>query len=261
MDMPLLDALSDAPDLLLPAEGKDGADPFLPPDALDGVPPADPYLFLSADPFLPDPPDPALTPDTSLSTDAGTTNPKSELVLHPFDTPAIPLANSVPHVPHHPVAVPSVAVSSNAPRPTSPLQENRSPSHNVSAGKTAAKQTAAAARKVAGKPKATVAKRQPSVPPKSFVKKEAPIVDETARQKDKLAQRKLRNKESARRYREKQVARRRQLENYTRTLTEQNRELEHLHDRLLTLTCERRMRGIPDPGVPPPPEAMRGNVI
>lgn len=57
--------------------------------------------------------------------------------------------------------------------------------------------------------------------------------------KDKLAQRKQRNKESARRYREKQVARRRHLENYTRTLCEQNRELESLHDRLLSLTCER----------------------
>lgn len=60
--------------------------------------------------------------------------------------------------------------------------------------------------------------------------------------KEKLAQRKLRNKESARRYREKQVARRRQLENFTRTLAEQNRELEALHDRLLALTCQRRMR-------------------
>ncbi len=59
--------------------------------------------------------------------------------------------------------------------------------------------------------------------------------------KEKLAQRKLRNKESARRYREKQVARRRQLENFTRTLAEQNRELEALHDRLLALTCERRL--------------------
>lgn len=80
-------------------------------------------------------------------------------------------------------------------------------------------------------------------------------MDEANRVKDKLAQRKLRNKESARRYREKQVARRRQLENYTRTLTEQNRELESLHDKLLTLTCERRM-GLPDnmlvlDGVPP----------
>lgn len=62
---------------------------------------------------------------------------------------------------------------------------------------------------------------------------------DTERAKEKLAQRKLRNKESARRYREKQVARRRHLEHYTRTLTEQNRELECLHDRLLSLTCER----------------------
>lgn len=59
--------------------------------------------------------------------------------------------------------------------------------------------------------------------------------------RDKLAQRKQRNKESARRYREKQVARRRHLENYTRTLCEQNRELESLHDRLLRLTCERSL--------------------
>lgn len=65
---------------------------------------------------------------------------------------------------------------------------------------------------------------------------------EQDRAKEKLAQRKLRNKESARRYREKQVARRRQLENFTRTLAEQNRELEALHDRLLALTCERRLR-------------------
>lgn len=57
--------------------------------------------------------------------------------------------------------------------------------------------------------------------------------------KDKSVQRKLRNKESARRYREKQVAKRRQLEDYTRSLAEQNRELESLHQRLLSLTCER----------------------
>lgn len=68
----------------------------------------------------------------------------------------------------------------------------------------------------------------------------APPMSPADKQKEKLAQRKLRNKESARRYREKQVARRRQLENFTRTLAEQNRELEALHDRLLALTCERR---------------------
>lgn len=62
----------------------------------------------------------------------------------------------------------------------------------------------------------------------------------SARAKEKLAQRKLRNKESARRYREKQVARRRQLESFTRTLAEQNRELEALHARLLALTCDNR---------------------
>lgn len=71
--------------------------------------------------------------------------------------------------------------------------------------------------------------------------------------KDKLAQRKQRNKESARRYREKQVARKRQLEFYTKTLTEQNRELESLHDRLLTLTCtttinrQRQNQQVPQP--------------
>lgn len=64
-------------------------------------------------------------------------------------------------------------------------------------------------------------------------------VSPEVRNKHKLAQRKLRNKESARRYREKQVARRRQLENYTRTLTQQNRELELLHQKLLSLACER----------------------
>lgn len=68
------------------------------------------------------------------------------------------------------------------------------------------------------------------------------IMSAADKAKEKLAQRKLRNKESARRYREKQVARRRQLENFTRTLAEQNRELEALHDRLLALTCQRRMR-------------------
>jgi Basic region leucine zipper len=56
--------------------------------------------------------------------------------------------------------------------------------------------------------------------------------------RDKSTQRKLRNKESARRYREKQVAKRRQLEEYTRSLAEQNRELESLHEKLLTLTCD-----------------------
>lgn len=55
--------------------------------------------------------------------------------------------------------------------------------------------------------------------------------------RDKSTQRKLRNKESARRYREKQVAKRRQLEDFTRTLAEQNRELESLHEKLLSLTC------------------------
>jgi hypothetical protein len=59
--------------------------------------------------------------------------------------------------------------------------------------------------------------------------------------RDKSTQRKLRNKESARRYREKQVAKRRQLEDYTRNLVEQNRELESLHERLLTLTCDAQL--------------------
>lgn len=55
--------------------------------------------------------------------------------------------------------------------------------------------------------------------------------------RDKTTQRKLRNKESARRYREKQVAKRRQLENFTRSLADQNQQLELLHDKLLSLTC------------------------
>lgn len=58
-----------------------------------------------------------------------------------------------------------------------------------------------------------------------------------AKSRDKSTQRKLRNKESARRYREKQVAKRRQLEDFTRSLAEQNRELESLHEKLLALTC------------------------
>jgi hypothetical protein len=57
------------------------------------------------------------------------------------------------------------------------------------------------------------------------------------RPRDKTTQRKLRNKESARRYREKQVAKRRQLENFTRSLADQNQQLELLHDKLLSLTC------------------------
>lgn len=76
-------------------------------------------------------------------------------------------------------------------------------------------------------------------------------LSEADRQKEKLAQRKQRNKESARRYREKQVARRRQLENFTRTLAEQNRELEALHDRLLALACDRRLRTVAPPSGPP----------
>lgn len=145
--------------------------------------------------------------ETSLQQDPGLStdpinHPKSELVLESFDT-ATPLA-SIPNVPHHPVG-------------PEPQQENRP--GNVSPAK---------------KPKTKRAV-------KTGVKKEL-TPEESKRIKDKMAQRKLRNKESARRYREKQMARRRQLEDYTKTLTAQNRELESLHDRLLRLTCERRMR-------------------
>lgn len=77
--------------------------------------------------------------------------------------------------------------------------------------------------------------------------------DGEVRARDKLAQRKLRNKESARRYREKQVARRRHLEHYTRTLSEQNRELECLHDRLLSLTCACTLPSHVATAPPPPP--------
>lgn len=174
----------------------------------------------SADAYLLLSPDPfaehtPLEPETALSTELSPRPTKDELVLHPFDSPA-PLP-TVPHPPHHSVGA-------------EPQQENRP--GNVAPVKRPKNKRAA----------------------KAGVKKEVSL-EEANRVKDKLAQRKLRNKESARRYREKQVARRRQLENYTRTLTEQNRELESLHDRLLTLTCERRMRlpdhiSVPD-GVPP----------
>jgi hypothetical protein len=66
-----------------------------------------------------------------------------------------------------------------------------------------------------------------------------------AKPRDKSTQRKLRNKESARRYREKQVAKRRQLEDYTRSLAEQNRELESLHEKLLSMTFGPGNVGLP----------------
>lgn len=222
MDIPLLDSLDDAPDLLLD-EASQSSDPFLQasdPYVSEGSPSADNYLFLSPDPFLTDP---ALDPEP---------HPKTELVLHPFDVTAMSLSGSAsgPLPPSHPVALP--------PAPDAG-QENRSRAGNVAAsvgrdrGKSPGVRKTVAGKKVLG-----------GVGGKKGGKLEE---NEVRRVKDKLAQRKLRNKESARRYREKQVARRRQLENYTRTLTEQNRELESLHDRLLTLTCERRMRGIDVP--------------
>lgn len=72
--------------------------------------------------------------------------------------------------------------------------------------------------------------------------------------KDKTVQRKLRNKESARRYREKQVAKRRQLENYTRSLADQNQQLEALHEKLLSLSC-----GQNPPSIPPGRSGPIGN--
>lgn len=221
-DMPLLDSLSDDPGLLLD-EASQSSDPFLPgSDAYgsEGSPSADNYLFLSPDPFLTDP---AMDPEPHA---------KTEIVLHPFDVPAMPLSGSGPGplAPSHAVGPP--------PGPDAG-QENRARAGNVGAGigrdrgKSGGVRKGGSGKKVAG-----------GGAGKKGGKMEE---NEVKRVKDKLAQRKLRNKESARRYREKQVARRRQLENYTRTLTEQNRELESLHDRLLTLTCERRMRGIEVP--------------
>lgn len=109
-------------------------------------------------------------------------------------------------------------------QPASPQQENRACSHNVNL--------------------APAAQPQLPVPVPGKVRRRGKEEDAAVRQKEKLAQRKLRNKESARRYREKQVARRRQLEQYTRSLSVQNRELESLHERLLRLTCQRKMEGI-----------------
>lgn len=172
----------------------------------------------SDDPYLLLSPDPFAEAPFSPETGLSTEappHPKSEFVLHPLGSVA-PFA-TVSHAPYHPVGPET-------------QQENR-PGNVAQVKKSKTKRTV-----------------------KAGVKKEVSM-EEANRVKDKLAQRKLRNKESARRYREKQVARRRQLENYTRTLTEQNRELESLHDKLLTLTCERSMRlpdqvPVPD-GVPP----------
>ena len=153
-------------------------------------------------------------PDLNLTISIKTTTPatdvsKPELMLDPFESPTMPIVSSNP-----PPAPPSPPLQENQPSNTTVIQKYQM------------------------KPRATL-----GIPLKKNEKKDAPLSPE-ARNKEKLAQRKLRNKESARRYREKQVARRRQLENFTRTLTEQNRELESLHDRLLTLTCERRVSGI-----------------
>lgn len=159
---------------------------------------------------------------------------KEQLLLDPFHTPPvsathlpssisltdITIGSSCQNIDAHPLSEAvqqpveciNVAVGID---PPSPLQENR-PSNT--------------------KP------RKPRRGTGKNVKKEPMSTSPDQRNKEKLAQRKLRNKESARRYREKQVARRKQLENYTRTLSEQNRELELLHQRLLTLTCDRRLR-------------------
>lgn len=221
MDLSLLDSLADTTGLLL-EDASQSSDPFLTgsdPYVSEGSPSPDNYLFLSPDPFLNDPP---LAPEPQP-------HAKNELILHPFDIPAMPLSATGPGplVPSHAVAAP---LSSDG-------QENRA---RVSNG-TEKRDRPRSGGVKKGVMKKTVAT---SASPKRAVKAEDVDVNIV---KDKLAKRKLRNKESARRYREKQVARRRQLENYTRSLTEQNRELENLHDRLLTLTCERRMRGLEVP--------------
>lgn len=221
MEMPLLDSLADSAPLLL-EDASQSSDPFLTssdPYGSEGSPSPDNYLFLSPDSFLNDPP---LAPEPQP-------HAKNELILHPFDIPAMPLSASGPGplVPSHAVAAP----------PSSDGQENRARVSNGAEKRDRARS--------GGVKKATVKKNATDFPsPRKIVKTEETDVNKV---KDKLAKRKLRNKESARRYREKQVARRRQLENYTRSLTEQNRELENLHDRLLTLTCERRMRGLDVP--------------
>lgn len=231
MDLPLLDNLPDSP-----LFDKNNLDPF----------PEDPNDLLFADPF----PEIPLPPDTD--------NPKSELVLDPFDAPPIPLA-PVSRLPQNPVQVtatshtdppapllserqistvdisttPLAPITIPMPPPreehSSPLQENRplnTPPPHLTTKLTSAKLKKPTPKRPAPAGKTAVSGKKVDVSPEQ-------------RNKDKLAQRKLRNKESARRYREKQVARRKQLENYTRTLTEQNRELEILHQKLLRMTCER----------------------
>lgn len=209
------------PSLLLPNE----------PPFSDAFPPPDPatasaYLLLSPDdPFLePAIPDPPAKPEPSLL---------------PFDMPIPSQPTLHPVVSTTAVSTRPTPVVAQLPSPDSPLQENRACSQNVAQGSVTAQN------RKAGLKQRAVGKRPPCLSSKGVVgvKKEV-VEDPVARQKDKLAQRKLRNKESARRYREKQVARRKQLELYTRSLTAQNRELESLHDRLLKLTCQRRMGGM-----------------
>lgn len=180
----------------------------------------DDALFEKPDAFDPD----LLT--TFLPDPFEITPSKSHPILDPFET--VPLTSATSQnitIATSPTPAPSPAPPPPPAAPSagdgSPLQENRP--LNVADGGVRAK-----------KKKRERAKKEPAAP--------------ECKALDKLAQRKLRNKESARRYREKQVARRRQLENYTRTLTEQNRELELLHERLIRLTCE---RGIENDAIPP----------
>lgn len=73
---------------------------------------------------------------------------------------------------------------------------------------------------------------------KEVVKKE---LDE--RQRERLAIRKQRNKESARRYREKQLEKKRRLEQKTRLLSMQNQELEDMYRKIMTTEKKLRMMG------------------
>lgn len=127
-----------------------------------------------------------------------------------------------------------------------PLQENRLPRTAGSKSQVGAKAQVRKGKAQSAAGNASEAKwvaHVASRPTVSPLKNEDPILDDDVstssigKPRDRSTQRKLRNKESARRYREKQVAKRRQLENFTRNLAEQNRELESLHEKLLSLTC------------------------
>ncbi|CAN8073083.1 unnamed protein product [Agarophyton chilense] len=212
--------------------------------------------------FIMDP----FTASPSLADDCCLAPPRTQLLLDPFDSPPIPLASAAPFLPSplspsplspsplspaaclHPFMSAADAAVISDPMPTSPsLQQENLPANNCPAPpRPSASSTRAPAQRrlnAAVVPSAAANSAAANGPSAAVaVAAVAAAVSAEQRSKDKLAQRKLRNKESARRYREKQVARRRQLENYTRTLSEQNRELEVLHHKLLTLTCQRSMR-------------------